>query len=315
MPPKKTALGKGLGALLPSAANKNPKNVQVSLTPKVPLGTDETYDGARLMRLPVSKVIPNPDQPRKEFTEAALSELSQSLRRHGMIQPIAVTRRGDKWMIVAGERRWRAAQLAGFETIPSVEIAGNELEVLEFALVENLQREDLNPIDEARAYQLLMKKFSLTQEDVASRVGKGRATVTNALRLLKLAPEIQKEISEGRLSSGHARAILSLPDRKRQQELHDLIIKTGMNVRQAEQKAALMQSEPEDVASLAKSKTSAKQKTVDINARHLQDLIEEKMSCRVKVIPKDNRSGKIEIHYTTLDELDRIMAVLKIKID
>ena len=196
MPPKKTGLGKGLGALLPSIPTSAAKQNNVSIFgPARSSSAPETYDGAQLMRLPLNKIIPNPDQPRTEFDESALEELADSLRRHGLIQPLAVTRRGDHWMIVAGERRWRAASIARLETVPAVQVqCDDDRELLEFALVENLQREDLNPIEEARAYQALIKKFSLSQDEVATAVGKARTTVTNAIRLLRLPTDIQQDI-------------------------------------------------------------------------------------------------------------------------
>lgn len=276
------------------------------------LANSEFFDGTQLMRLPLDQVIPNPDQPRTDFSEEALTELAESLRRHGVIQPVAVTRRDDKWMIVAGERRWRAAALAELETVPAVEVAcDDDRELLEFALVENLQREDLNPIEEARAYNALIKKFSLSQDEVAIAVGKARSTVTNAMRLLRLSIEVQQDVSEGRISAGHARAVLSLPDRGRQHELRDAIIKNSLNVRQAEQKAAMMltRTREEDL----KTDEAKTVKAIDPNIAQLRDKIAERTACRVDMQPKSPTAGTITLHYTSLDELDRILETLGVE--
>lgn len=314
MAPKKTGLGKGLGALLPSAAAQVSSNKQGQSALFVPTaqaagGHDEVYDGQRLMRLELDRIIANPDQPRVDFSEEALAELAESVRVHGIIQPIAVTPRGGKWMIVAGERRWRAARVAELETIPAVEVQCDDRELLELALVENLQRQDLNAIEEARAYQALHKRFSLSQDEIALAVGKARSTVTNALRLLRLAAEVQTDISEGRLSAGHARAVLMLPDRGRQLELRDKILRLTLNVRQAEAQAAVMAKRftPEPEKEQPKPKAAAKR---DANVARLREQISQRTACKVEFVAQSPTAGRIELHYSSLDELDRILAVL-----
>jgi ParB family chromosome partitioning protein len=305
MQSKKRGLGKGLAALLPPKATPGvARDEPGTATDEVPGADTEPVEGLRQVR--IDALSPNPYQPRTEFSDETLRELAASIHEHGFIQPIAVTRRNDNLIIVAGERRWRAARLAGIQTIPIIELKLGDREVLEFALVENLQREDLNPIDEARAYHALMNTFGLTQEQVAEHLGKGRPTVANALRLLSLPAGFQKDIEEGNLSPGHARALLSLDVSQDRQTLRDAIVRDGLSVREAERLAV-------DITTRKRRlRQRTRQKPLDAESQRLQDLLIEKLTCRVRVKPIDGNRGKIEIHYDTLDELDRILAELGI---
>ena len=209
-------LGKGLGALLGDFS-------------------EEPAEKSAYQLLPIYKVEPNPDQPRQDFDEAELQALSESISEHGIIQPLAVRElKSGYYQIIAGERRWRAARLAGLAEVPAVIIEADDRKVMELALIENLQRQDLNPVEEAQGYQSLMRDYGLTQEEAAARVGKSRPAVANALRLLGLSPEVLEKVRSGDLSAGHARAVLSLKTPKKQLEAAQKIIALGLSVRQAE---------------------------------------------------------------------------------
>ena len=209
-------LGKGLGALLGDFS-------------------EEPAEKSAYQLLPIYKVEPNPDQPRKDFDEAELQALSESISEHGIIQPLAVRElKSGYYQIIAGERRWRAARLAGLAEVPAVIIEADDRKVMELALIENLQRQDLNPVEEAQGYQSLIRDYGLTQEEAAARVGKSRPAVANALRLLGLSPEVLEKVRSGDLSAGHARAVLSLKTPKKQLEAAQKIIALGLSVRQAE---------------------------------------------------------------------------------
>jgi ParB family chromosome partitioning protein len=304
MQSKKRALGRGLGALLPP---RNPAEVtpssQGASSENASIPSDE-----RVERLQLEQVFPNPAQPRQFFNDNTLQELANSIRAHGLIQPILVTRKNDGYQIVAGERRWRAAQIAGIRQIPAIVLQLSEKEILEFALVENLQRESLNAIEEARAYRALINTFGLSQEEVADRVGKGRPTIANTLRLLKLPPDVQVEIESGRLSAGHARALLSVEGEELQRRLRDEILLKGLSVRQAEQRAA-------EIASpvVKRSKPKRANQSSDPNRERLREELIERLACKVVLKTIDGNKGKIEIYFDSLDELERVLSVLQIE--
>lgn len=214
----KKRLGKGLGALLPDDGPTNDEN-----------------DHAQVKQLTIEHIEPNPYQPRKEFDQKLLKELSESIKEHGVIQPISVRRFGKKYQLVAGERRLRASKLANLSTIPAIEKEIDDKQLMEMALIENLQREDLNPIEEALAYKQLMEQFRLTQEDVAKRIGKNRATIANIVRLLKLPQKIQEHVSRGTFSMGHARALLSLDNEKQMFKVYQKSLDDDLTVRQLEE--------------------------------------------------------------------------------
>lgn len=273
--PKRSALGQGLGALLPPS----PKS--------------EGAAGAA-REISITQLIPNKAQPRKHFEPGALAELAQSLKEAGMIQPIIVRQSsGGRFEIIAGERRWRAAQLAGFGKVPVVVREVSDEKVLEWALIENLQREDLNPIEEATAIAELMEKFAMTQEQVAQRIGKDRATIANLVRLLKLEPKVRLMVINKKISAGHARALLPLAAAQ-QERLAEQIHLTGMSVRDAERKVRQLQSVPR-----------ASPNTPDANQRAAETALSRKLACKVMIMSA-KKGGKIVIEYANLTELNRI---------
>jgi len=304
-------LGKGLDALFPPRVTPVPIIAESSGsdTPQSSIITHppESYAGGeRVMHVAIDDLTPNPFQPRHVFDDASLQELTASIREHGIFQPILVTRRGEKHLIVAGERRWRAARLAGLNSVPVIARNLTDEEVLVHALIENLQRDNLNPMEEARGYRDLIDKFGMSQEQVAGQVGKGRPTVTNSLRLLKLSDAYQDDIEEGRLSAGHARALLSLESQEEQKRLRDAIVKDGLSVREAEQMALKAANR----IPRARRQGSGGAEKGDPNLLRLRDLLVERLACRADIKPSSPVNGKIEIHYQSLDELDRILAVM-----
>jgi ParB family chromosome partitioning protein len=251
-----------------------------------------------LREIDIDRIVPNSQQPRKHFAEEALNELADSIRTHGVIQPIVVQALPDNFFqIIAGERRWRAAQLAGLMKIPAVVRESTLDSSLEIALIENLQREDLNPIEEAQAYEKLIAEFGLTQEEVARRVGKSRAAVTNMLRLLRLPPEVQQWISENRLTTGHAKALLSLSDLGAVVEVAKKIIQGGISVRQAEMLVARQGKEKEGADGNAQP--------VDPNVKAAIHALEQAIGTRV-TISEHNGKGTIELHFVSQEEMHRL---------
>ena len=252
--------------------------------------------------LPINKVEPNREQPRKVFDEDALKELAESIRIYGILQPLLVQKEKDYYRIIAGERRWRAAKIAGLKKVPVIIKELTEKEILEISLIENLQREDLNPIEEAEGYQRLLQEFDMTQEDLAQRVSKSRSAITNTIRLLKLDAAVQKMLSDGALSSGHARALLSLEDNELQKEAAERIIREGLSVRDTER-----------LVKRLTTKKAPKQPLLPAQDDFIYRDIEEKMrqilETKVQIKNKGKR-GRIEIEYYSPDELDRILAML-----
>jgi ParB family chromosome partitioning protein len=275
---KRPALGKGLSALIPDALPAN----------------DSTTD------VDIDQLTPNDFQPRVMVDEARLQELAQSIRSNGVIQPIVVRKLGDRFQIIAGERRWRAARLAGLRAVPVVvrDVApGREQSLLEMALIENLQREDLNPIDEALAYRRLSDEFRLTQDAIASAVGKDRATVANTVRLLKLPQEVKAEVGAGRLSMGHARALLSLADEAEQRRIARDILARNLSVRETESIVRKATEAAPEVQPAAKP--------VDVHTRAAEDRLKLLLGTRVRIVRRGTR-GRIEIDFASEDELIRI---------
>jgi len=278
----KKGLGKGLEALISSTNQLEENNRNV-------------------LELKINDVEPNAEQPRKVFDQEKLETLAQSIKEHGVVQPIVVRKEGARYIIVAGERRWRASKMAGLKTIPVVVKDLTDKEVMEIALIENLQREDLNPIEEAEAYQRLMNEFQMTQEDVSKVVGRSRSAIANSVRLLSLAKEVQEMISEGRLTSGHARTLITINDNQRQKELAPQIIEKGLNVRDTEKLAA-----KEDKRSVPKKAAKSKDKP------EVTDLVENlKMIFGTKIeLQRGKDKGKIVIEYYSDEEFDRIIELL-----
>jgi ParB family chromosome partitioning protein len=250
--------------------------------------------------LPVDQIDANPRQPRKAFDSNSLDELARSLKASGMIQPVVVRRApAGRWQLIAGERRWRAAQQAGLERIPAVVREATDAESLELALVENLLREDLNPMEEAEAYQQILTEFEWTQEQLAQRVGRDRSTIANALRLLRLPQPIQDDLRGGRLTMGHAMAILTLDTAAAQLKLRDEILHHSWTVRAAERTAQARRTAP--------PRPAGRRRSAELAA--LEDAIQRALLTRVRIVGNERR-GRIEVVYATAEELERLSAVL-----
>jgi ParB family chromosome partitioning protein len=256
--------------------------------------------GRAFLSLPIEAVERNPGQPRKRFDEARLEELAASIREHGVVEPILVRRQGQRYRIVAGERRWRAAQRAGLREIPALVREATDVQAFELALVENLQRTDLNAIEEAEAYQALVDEHGLTQEAVAERVGKERSTVANALRLLRLPEEVREAVSEGRLEMGHARALLGLDGADAIRRATAQVLREGLSVRATE---ALVRELSGGGAKRKPAGTTPDSPAV----RALVNRLQRRLGCRSRVVAKTDSTGRIELDYTSLDELDGIL--------
>jgi ParB family chromosome partitioning protein len=277
MSKKKGGLGKGLGALLP-----------------------ETEVTAGLSEVPIGSIAPNPRQPRESIGEDQLRELADSIREHGLIQPLVVTRAEDNaYTLIAGERRWRAAKLIGLDSVPVVVKDAAPQQMLELALVENVQRADLNPLEEAQAYRQLVDDFGLTQEQVAQRVGKSRVAVTNTLRLLKLPDSIQKRLADASLREGHARALLMLNDTTHMQRLASRIVSGGLSVRQVEEIVRRLNE------GKAQPKRRRRAERASAGTRALEDDMRQALGTKVNLY-RTNRGGKVVIHFYSEDELDAI---------
>jgi ParB family transcriptional regulator, chromosome partitioning protein len=285
MSTQKKALGRGLGALIPS--RPAPPPAEPTATPS-----------AGLAEVPLSQISPNPYQPRRTFNDASIEELSRSVREHGIIQPLVVTKVADnKYRLIAGERRFRAAQKAGLATVPVViKEAMADTDILQVALIENIQREDLNSIEEAYAYHQLHEEFGLTQEEISKRVGKERSTVANFLRLLRLPDSVKKLLAAGQLSMGHARAILAVEPAKKQEQLAERVVKRNLNVRQTEMLASESSPKAEQ----------APEKEKDIFTRDAEEKLTKTLRSKVE-IDRKRRGGVIHIRFGSEDELIRLV--------
>jgi ParB family chromosome partitioning protein len=257
--------------------------------------------GRSLLTLPIEAIERNPEQPRKRFEEAKLEELADSIRQHGVVEPIIVRRDGGKYRILAGERRWRASQRAGLKEIPAVLREATDREAFEIALIENIQRADLNAIEEAEAYDVLLTDHGLTQEEISTRVGKERSTVANALRLLKLPEDVREAVRGGQLDMGHARALLGLEDRDAIQKAAHRAIREGLSVRATE---ALVRGLSKKPAKKGPPEQPAETPAI----RDLAQRLQRRLGARCRVVPKSGVAGKLEVEYTSLDELDGILA-------
>ena len=262
-------------------------------------------------QVPLARIQPSPLQPRKDFTPAALAELADSIREQGIVQPLIVRVVGGMYELIAGERRWRAAQLAGLTEAPIVERAATDREVLELALIENLQRENLNPVEEALGYAQLGEHFQLTQEEVAKKVGRSRAVVANALRLLKLAAPIQAALREGRLSVGHAKVILGLVDPALQKTAFDRVLAAGMSVRQTEELVGALQNPKPEVHG-ARSQDPAPPR--DLHVVDIENKLRERFAAKVALRYKAGK-GSVEVRFSDDDELNRVLEVMGLKLD
>ncbi len=293
---KRSGLGMGLDSLISKKMDKDiAKKVE---TPEKDVSR-ETY-------VSISKVEPNREQPRKQFDEEALSELTESVKAHGIIQPLIVCEKNGIYEIIAGERRWRAAMKAGLKTVPVIIRDYSEQELFEVALIENIQRENLNSIEEAVAYQKLIEEYSLTQEDVANRVSKDRSTITNSLRLLKLDDRVQQMLIDKEISAGHARALLAFDDKELQFSTASKIVKEHLNVRDTE---ALVKSILNPVE---KQKKPVKKEDAAVARAYAQceEKLKKCLGTKVSIARKEGNKGKIEISFFSLDEFERLMELL-----
>ncbi len=305
-------LGKGLDALISPDA----------ITPTQEKEQEKSKDGVTLVK--IIQVEPNREQPRKQFEEESLQELADSIKQYGLLQPLLVQNKKDHYEIIAGERRWRAAKLAGLKEIPVMVKDYSSQEAMEISLIENIQRQDLNPIEEALAFKRLLEEFHLKQEEVAERVSKSRAAVTNSLRLLKLTEEVQQMLIEEKLTMGHARTLITVEDPKEQYRLAQKIWDQKLSVRDAEklvkklqEQSALEQTNEEEKS---ESGENAKSKEEEARVKHekalqaiyddLGDKLKQSLGTKVTVTPKGNGSGKIEIEFYSHDDLDRLMELL-----
>jgi ParB family chromosome partitioning protein len=301
------ALGKGLSALLPprqsGAAESEKAQVPVPSVAKAPL--PEEFE--EFQNIPLDQIYPGEQQPRTTFDGDSLMELSQSIRANGVIQPITVRRIApQKYQIIAGERRWKAAGLAGLKVIPALVRNVEQHEMLELALIENIQREDLNPIEVALAFQRLADEHGLSHEQIAERTGKERSTVTNFLRLLRLTPFVRSELSSGRITVGHARALLNIENEHAQMDFANQIVAKQLSVRATEDLVKRFNSarqEPE-------VKEQKDEPKVDPNVRAALEEMAMALGTKVRMIPKSETSGRIEIEYYSQDDLDRIYSVI-----
>jgi len=307
-------LGKGLNALLENnddndnGSNAAPVDDQtVSSSVAVTASGNKAQD---IVQLQVSKLIPNPGQPRKNFDETELQELADSIKTYGIIQPIIAADTGDgAYIIIAGERRTRAAKLAGLDTVPVIIRDYTDQKRLEISLIENIQRSDLNPIEEAAAFKNLMDFSSLSQDELAARVGKNRSTVANALRLLKLPIEIQKSIEEGKVSSGHARALLSVADVKSRDNLYREILTNEVSVREVEKRAAAINTDKQDKPKTTKGADSGKASKRPPEVDAMEEKFIGRLGTKV-VIEGDANKGRIHIDYYSMEDLERLYEIL-----
>lgn len=286
---KKSGLGKGLDSLIiDKAASK--------VVTEAPLETKNHE-----VFVTITKVEPNREQPRKNFDEDSLVELSESIKQFGVLQPLLVQDKKEYYEIIAGERRWRAAKLAGLKEVPVIIKDLSAQEIVEISLIENIQREDLNPIEEAMAYKRLLNEFNLKQDEVAERVSKSRTAVTNSMRLLKLDEKVQQMVVDDMISTGHARALLGIPDGDKQYTVAQQIFDEKLSVRETEKLVKKLQNQKEEV--IKKSEET----TLSIIYQDLEQKLKNILGTKVNIHTKDNQKGKIEIEYYNKEELDRIM--------
>lgn len=291
-------LGKGLDTMIPKMVGEK-KSVNKKATEKT-----ETTPEAADMLVKLTKIEPNRKQPRKEFNEDALAELSESIKQYGLLQPILVQDRKDHYEIIAGERRWRAAKMAGLKEVPVIIRDYSEKEIAEISLIENIQREDLNPIEEAMAYKRLLDEFSMKQDEVAERVSKSRVAITNSIRLLKLSPRVQQMLIDDMISTGHARALIGVTNAEEQYNLAQKVFDEKLSVRDIEKL----------VKNLHKPAKPQKKETVDQALvaiyQNLEEQLKQKLSTKVSITSKGEGSGKIEIEFFSHEDLDRILDMI-----
>ncbi len=292
----KKAMGRGLGALIKSAG-----------TDSAPEGKVELLPGESVEKVPIDQIVPSPLQPRKTFAEGSLDELKQSIAELGIIQPLIIRKVNGTMELIAGERRWRASQMLGLDVVPVIERPASDQEVLEMALIENLQRQDLNAIEEAAGYTRLAKDFNLRQDDIARRVGKSRASVANTMRLLDLQEPIQRHLADGLLTVGHAKAILGVKAPKEQITVADQILRRNMTVRAAERFV-------QEYNKSGQKKAGKKLKVIDPHITEVQNRLRDHFATHIEV-KHGAKKGKIELEYYGNDDLGRILNLLGVELD
>ena len=291
----KRGLGKGLDSLIPT--NVMMESEVKHATVSTASSAEEGKEGTLMVKL--SKVEPNREQPRKNFDEDSLQELAESLKQFGMLQPILVQNRGDYYEIIAGERRWRAAKIAGLKEVPVIVRELTDQEIVEISLIENIQREDLNPIEEAQAYKRLLTEFHLKQDEVAERVSKSRTAVTNSMRLLKLCDEVQKMVVDDMISTGHARALISIEDPEEQYLIAQKIFDEKLSVREVEKLVKDLHKPPKP--------PKEENKTLQAIYQEISERLKQSLSTKVSVSAKQNGAGKIEIEFYNHEDLERLL--------
>ena len=300
MATKRSGLGKGLDSLI--------TNKVAPVEPEVPAKDEKVIEG---ILVDINKVEPNREQPRKNFDEDALLELSESIKQFGVLQPLLVQDKKGYYEIIAGERRWRAAKLAGIKEVPVIIKELSEQEVIEIALIENIQRENLNPIEEAIAYKRLLTEFNLKQDEVAERVSKSRTAVTNSMRLLKLNEKVQQMVIDDMLTTGHARALLGIDDQEKQYQTAQKIFDEKLSVRETEKLVKKIQQEVENSSEEKSKKESKIDPKMTAIFGELEETMKMVLGTKVAINQKDDKKGKIEIEYYSMDELDRIIDLIR----
>lgn len=291
---KKTGLGRGLNTLIPSAPVKDTESEKI-------LKKEEQIKSE--IMVPILKVEPNPNQPRRQFDDDSLQELADSVKQYGILQPLIVKKYDKFYEIIAGERRWRAAKLAGLKEVPVLIRDYAENEIVEIALIENIQREDLNPIEEALAYKRLMEEFSLKQDQVAAKVSKSRAAITNSLRLLKLDQRVQNLLSEEMITTGHARALLAIEDPDQQYETAMKVFDEKLSVREIEKLVKQMSKKKKETP-------KEENKVQEFLFANIEESLKQALGSKVNIKNRNNK-GKIEIEYYSKEELDRLVDMLR----
>jgi ParB family chromosome partitioning protein len=310
---QRKALGKGLSALLPSRLNNpgpaaSPAEAKAEFAPPAPVTLPENFE--KFESLPLDQIQPNEEQPRTEFDDEKLQELTQSIRIHGILQPVTVYRAGDgRYRLIAGERRWRAARLAGLTEVPALVRTVESHHLLELALIENIQREDLNAIEVANAFHNLATQHGLSHEQIAERTGKDRSTVTNFIRLLRLPTVVRDALANGQISMGHARTLLNVPLEMVQADLCKRIMEQQLSVRETERLVKALAG-PEKGKPSGKAEIKANGAELDPNVRAALDEIAMALGTKVKLYAKTANSGRLEIEYYSQEDLDRIYGVI-----
>lgn len=305
--PTKKGLGRGLNQLIPTGdeartkSKSTPSETTKTITKEVVKEVVKEVE----QKVKITQIEPNKSQPRKQFDEDALQELADSIKQYGVLEPLIVTKKGKFYEIIAGERRWRAARLAGVKEVPVVIREYTDREIMEISLIENIQREDLNPIEEALAYESLINEYSLTQEEVAEKVSKNRSTIANSLRLLKLCDEVRQMIIEDKLTTGHARALIPIEDAELQTEAANFIFDNKLSVRDTEIYIKKLLSIPKE-----SKENIVATNDLSIFYNDIESRLKDILGAKIAIKSKNNEKGKIEINYYSQDELERITEML-----